>query len=209
MQRLERKRARSRDEILEATKRVMLRDGTGVTLDAIAEEVGLTKAALYYYYPSKDALLFEIIFQILVAEATATRDAVAETKDGPEALGAVIRTTVEQYAPRLGDFRLAFLHGQVAPPQAKELLPAFFERIRPLNDLIYGHAARKLEADGKETRSGVPPRRLAFLAHMAALGLLTMKGMVESVGDPLVYSDEQLIADFSKIFAVAAQPARR
>lgn len=206
VQRLERKRAQSREEILEATKRVILRDGNGATLDAIAAEVGLTKAALYYYYPSKDALLFEIMFQILMSEATATRDSVEATDNGGDALAALIRSTVTRYAPRLDDFRLAFLHGQVSPPEAKELLPSFFQRIRPLNDFIYGTTSRKLEATGKETRSGVPPRRLAFLAHMAAIGLLTMKGMVESVGDPLIYSDEQLIDDLAKIFRAAAAP---
>lgn len=34
---------------------------------------------------------------------------------------------------------------------------------------------------------------MAFLAYLAAIGLLTMKGMVESVEDPLLYSDDQLI----------------
>jgi len=38
------------------------------------------------------------------------------------------------------------------------------------------------------------------------MGMLTMKGMVESVGDPLLYSDEQLIEGFARIFEAAAAP---
>lgn len=209
VQRLERRRAQSREEILEATRRVILRDGAGVTLDAIAEEVGLTKAALYYYFPSKEALLFEIIFAIHERQAREIRDAVEATDNGADALAALLRTTIAGFAPRLDDFRLAFMHGQVAGPDASMMLPEFFARVRPLNDLAFGGTAKRLEADieGGETRSGVPPRRLAFLAHMAAIGLLTMKGMVESVGDPLIYSDEQLIADLSRIFAAASARA--
>lgn len=209
VQRLERRRAQSREEILEATRRVILRDGAGITLDAVAEEVGLTKAALYYYFPSKEALLFEIIFGIHESQAMKIHDAVEATETGADALAALVRTTVTAFAPKMDDFRLAFLHGQVAGPDAHKMLPEFFARVRPLNDLAYGGAAKRLEqdVDGGATQSGVPPRRLAFLAHMAAIGVLTMKGMVESVGDPLLYSDEELVTDFAKIFAAASAPA--
>ncbi len=45
---------------------------------------------------------------------------------------------------------------------------------------------------------------MAFLAYLAALGMLTMKGMVESLDDPLLYSDEEMIEGFAKVFAAAA-----
>ncbi|MCC6897803.1 MAG: helix-turn-helix transcriptional regulator [Polyangiaceae bacterium] len=51
--------ARERDDArdgLDAARRVLLRNGLpATTLEAVAKEVGLTKAALNYYYPSKDA----------------------------------------------------------------------------------------------------------------------------------------------------------
>src|SRR6266542_3095475 len=203
--RRERRRAQTREEILEAARRVVMRDGPSATLDAVAAEVGLTKAALYYYFPSRDALVFELVYRIYEAEANAVKRAVEPVKTGAEALATLIRTTVMRHASRMGDFRLAFLAGQVMPEPVK-MLPEYFARIRPLNDLTYGDATRKLEKEGGRSRSGVPPRRLAFLAHIAAIGLLTIKGMVEKVGDPLLYSDEQLISDLAKIFAAAAAP---
>lgn len=48
--------------------------------------------------------------------------------------------------------------------------------------------------------------QVAFLANVAAVGILTMKGMVESVGDPLLYSDDQLIEALARIFEAAAAP---
>jgi len=37
-------------------------------------------------------------------------------------------------------------------------------------------------------------RRFAFTAYMSVVGLLTMKALVESAGDPLRHEDEALLA---------------
>jgi hypothetical protein len=102
----------------------------------------------------------------------------------------------------MDDFRLAYLLGQVSNPPGLQISPEQFERIRPINDMMFGGAARKL--GGKGQRSVVEPRLLAFLAYVSALGLLTMKGLAESQSDPLLYSDEQLIEAMGKIFTAAA-----
>ena len=102
---------------VEAARRILVQKGiAGTTLDAVAEEVGLTKAAIYYYYPSKDALFFEIIYRVYEAETSAIHDAVAKAKNGGEALRAIIRETVHAFAPNMDDFRVAFLHSQVVKP---------------------------------------------------------------------------------------------
>ncbi len=192
---------------MHAARRVLLRDGIGATtLEAVAKEVGLTKAAIYYYYPSKDALIFEIIFGIFDAHSRAVHDAVAEAKGGGEALRTIIRETVHIFASRLDDFRLAFMHGQVAGPGTLRVAAEQFARIRPLNDLAYAGATKKLADDWKDGRGhvAVPPRVMSFLASAAAIGLLTMKGMVESVGDPLKYSDDELVEGLARIFEAAA-----
>ena len=205
-----RRRERSREEILDAARAVILRGGIGAaTLDAVAREVGVSKAALYYYYPSKDALLFELIFGALETHAHGVHDAVEQASDGGEALGALVRQSVEGFARHLDDFRLAFLYGQVASPGAVHFDAQQFARIRPLNTLILAGAVDKLKADGAAPDSGsgradVEPRLMAFLAYLAAIGTLTMKGMVESMDDPLIYSDEQLIDGLARIFAAAA-----
>ncbi len=194
---------------MDAARRVVLRHGiAATTLDAVAREVGLTKAALYYYYPSKDALLFELGFGAIEAQSRAVHDAVARAGDGGDALRAIIRETVQTYASRLDDFRLMYLHAQVAGPGAVRVDREQLARIRPLNDLAFGGAAKLLAEEWKRKRgrAGVEPRLMAFLAHLAAIGLLTMKGMVENLDDPLLYSDEQLIEGFARIFEAAAKP---
>lgn len=217
--RRERRRERSREEILEAARIVMLDRGiAGATLDAVAREVGMSKASLYYYFPSKDALLFELVYGVIEGYARQVHDAVAEKDSGGEALGAIIRATVDRFAPHLDDFRLVFLHGQVAAQGSVHFDEEQFARIRPLNELWFEGAARKLRderARRKEERlkkgddssaggSTVDPRLMAFLAYTSAIGLLTFKGIVESMEDPLLYSDEQLVEGLERIFEAAA-----
>lgn len=205
-ERRERRRENSREEILAAAREVILRSGiAGATLEAVAKEVGMSKPALYYYFSSKDALLFELIFGALQGQATTVHDAVAAAEDGPAALGAIIRKSIAGFAPQLDDFRLAFLYSQVASPGAIRFDESQFARLRPLNGLLLSGVVDKLAA-GPTGRAGVEPRLLAFLAYLASLGVLTMKGLVEGLEDPLVWSDEQLIDGLSRIFAAAAAP---
>jgi AcrR family transcriptional regulator len=204
--RRERRREQSREEILAAARRLIIRNGiAATTLDAVAKEIGLSKAALYYYYPSKDALLFELIFSALETHSNAVREAVDQAEDGAAALGAVVRQTVKGFAPCLDDFRLAFLYGQLSQPGAVHFDARQFARIRPLNNLLLAGAAEKLarQRATSKRKGGIEPRLLAFLAYLAALGILTMKGMVESMDDPLVYSDQQLIEGFAQVFSAA------
>lgn len=209
--RSERRREQVREEILDATRSILMRDGTsGLTLDAVAAELGLTKAALYYYFPSKDALLFELTYSELRAEAEDIAASVEEAANGPEALRRLIEASFEHYRGREDAFRLAYLYTQVAGPGNPHFSPEMIEKVRPINDLIYGNAQRKLTADVGE---GAPTprastRRLAFLAHMSVIGLLTMKGMVEAQGDPLVHSDEELLEDLASAFETAVVASR-
>lgn len=205
--RRERRRERSREEILDAARVVLLRNGiAGTTVEAVARELGMTKTALYYYFRSKDALLFELIYTVFDAHARAVHDAVEKAGSGAAALRAILTETVTDFASRLDDFRLAYLFGQVAGHRAVHFDDKQFARIRPLNDLFYAGAAQKLASKGAKRagRGRVEPRLLAFLAHVAAIGLLTFKGMVESVDDPLIYSDQQLVEGMARVFEAAA-----
>jgi AcrR family transcriptional regulator len=203
--RLERRRTQSREEILAATRTILQRDGlASFTLDAVARELQLTKAALYYYFPSKDALLFEALRGELRAEADAIAAAVEGTASGPEALRALVETVFEHYGGRTHAFRLAYLYGQVAGAETSAPSPEMLEKVRPINDLIYGSLEQKLEADARTRPGGIHPRRLAFIAHMAAVGLLTMKGLVEAHGDPLVHSDADLSEELIRVLQAAA-----
>ena len=52
------------------------------------------------------------------------------------------------------------------------------------------------------------PQAMGFdnFALGMALGVLTMKGLVESFDDPLRYSDDELIDALARVFEAAARP---
>ena len=68
--------------------------------------------------------------------------------------------------------------------------------------MLYGGAEARLRAD--QSTGGFPkdrdPRRFAFTAHMAVIGLLNMKAIAASAEDPLIHSDEDLIEDICTTF---------
>ena len=204
--RKERRRSRTREEILEAARSVLLHHGVAaMTLEAVATEAGMSKTGLYYYFPSKDALVFELVYAAVDRHAHVIDDAASKAEDGAGAVRAVIGETVRTFAASIDDFRLVFLLSQVTGDGTLRWTEEQFTRLRPLNDLVLARTAAVLREEGRKRpgRAGVEPRLLTFLAFLAALGVLTMKGMVEQIDDPLVFSDEQLIEGLSRVFEAA------
>ena len=174
----EQRREQVREEILEASQRVLLRRGlSGFTLAAVGRELGLTKAALYYYFDSKEKLVFELVYRSFERHAAFVEGAIEQTGDGPAALEAMIRAAAEFYRDRKDELRLSYLvpqsGGDVPRPGPEELA-----RIRPLNDRLFGSVASRIAADQDAGRVApeLDGRRLAFVAHTAVLGALVMEG---------------------------------
>ena len=205
--RRERRRSRTREEILDAARTVLLANGVAaMTLEAVATEAGMSKTGLYYYFPSKDALVFELVYAASERHARAVDAAVRKVGDGRAAVRAMIGETIRGFGAQLDDFRLIFLLGQVTGGGTVRWSEEQFARLRPGNDLLLASTAALLRGDGAKPggKSAVEPRLMAFLAFLASIGVLTMKGMVEQVNDPLVFSDEQLIEGLGRIFDAAA-----
>ena len=201
-----RRREQTRSEILDTARRVILRGGlANFTLADVADELALTNPALYYYFKSKEALLFELFLREWLDLAAEVEAAVGETENGVDAVEQLMRTVFERYRERLELFMLFHKMGPggefAGIIGAKE-----FERIRPVNDMLYGGAESRLRAD--QRTGGFPkkrdPRRFAFTAHMAVLGLLNMKAIAASADDPLIHSDDDLIDDLCMTFRDAA-----
>ncbi len=62
----ERSATDTREKILEVAERAFARDGfAGAHLQSIAEQVGVQKTALYYYFPSKAALYEAVLIRMI------------------------------------------------------------------------------------------------------------------------------------------------
>ena len=118
-----------------------------------------------------------------------------------------MRTVFDRYRDRLELFVLFFKMGPGSDFEGI-IGPKELERIRPINDMLYGGAEARLHAD--QRTGGFPrkrdPRRFAFTAHTAVIGLLNMKAIAASAKDPLIHSDDDMIDDLCTTFRDAALP---
>ncbi len=147
--RRQREREARRRSILEAALRVFAREGLRpATMDAIAAEAELGKGTVYYYFPSKEALLEELIaslaeeyFRGLLEGAQGRRTPLAIAQGIVEAL-------VEHYKREPEPFRLLHMVLGEPEPRPQKALRAFVEaHLRWLRDLEAA-VADVLEAHG-------------------------------------------------------------
>jgi AcrR family transcriptional regulator len=210
-QRKERRQEQVREEILLAGRRVLLDKGfQGLTLAAVARELQLTKAALYYYFASKETLVFELVFLGLQSHANVVGDAICATTTGADALEALIRSSSDHYGTNRDQLRLAYLVPQVGMPSSTGFDSQMIERIRPFNDQIYGAVADRIRLDQEAGRidASIDARRLAFLAHTSVLGMLMVEGLVDAADDvPLIHTRDKMVDELVRTFRTRVAPA--
>ena len=109
------KRERQRRDILAAARGILAEDGIeSVTLAAIADELGLTKQALYYYFPGKEALMGSLATSLLDEEIDAILAAVEQEQNRDRILGVLIDAFYRHYIGQLAVFRAIYCQSQLA-----------------------------------------------------------------------------------------------
>lgn len=173
--------AQTRQRILESARSLLGRHGGGVTLDAVAARVGISKQTVLYHFASKERLFGELALEILVAEAEAMAAAVQGTR-GVEALRCFAQANLAWHCADFERLRLSYLRAQVTPG-ARD---AFTESER--QQRMYPATSRMYDVLEQRVRSGddfapdVDIRRLGVAVHMAAIGFGTMAGTLDAVG---------------------------
>ncbi|WP_461028112.1 TetR family transcriptional regulator [Streptomyces sparsus] len=92
--------ARRREELLEAADRVVLRDGPGASMNAIAAEAGITKPILYRHFGDKGGLYRALAVRhtdALLASLRAALDAPAHRRERVEATLDTYLATIESH----------------------------------------------------------------------------------------------------------------
>jgi len=196
-------------DFIDATYAVIEKHGfQGFTLGLVAEEVGLRKQAIYHYFPSKEAVLFEVALNELTRSASAVAEAVDRTESGADAIEALLRTYFNAFAGRIRLFQLS--HTALPFFDFKRMMtPENLARIRPVNDLLYAGTAKRLQDDSNGALDPAEARRLAFVAYTSVVGLLTMKALVESADDPLIHKDTSMIDTLVSVYRKSLSPGAR
>jgi AcrR family transcriptional regulator len=168
----ERARAELTREIKEEARRQLAAAGAGgLSLRAVARELGLVSSALYRYYPSRDDLLTALIIDAYDAIGAATEQAIAAAPAGqPRARWAAACHAVRDWA-RARPHEYALIYGSPVPGyQAPQDTVAPAARVPVALVGLLGQAA----ADGllEPVRPAAPPLDGPLAAQAAALTAL-------------------------------------
>jgi AcrR family transcriptional regulator len=173
--------------ILDAAAHVLAERGGSANMAEVAAASGVSRATLYRYYPSREALLDALAAQALADAGGRIADAGLERCSVPEAIERIVRALLA-----VGDRYAVLLGEQVEPDRAEA-------------ERVVGAPLRAVFARGIEQgvlRDDVPPEVLQMLFG----GLLT--GAIKLVGERLL-GLEETAATTTAVFLDGARPARR
>ncbi|MFA9461138.1 TetR/AcrR family transcriptional regulator [Thiohalorhabdus sp. Cl-TMA] len=115
--------------ITEVAARLFARHGfKGVSMAALAREAGLSKAAIFHHFPSKEALYYHVILQACQETTAFLQGVLGEDEQAEKALAEFARYHIHHL----------FNHAQVGQLIFRELLDGESERIRTLAQEVYG-----------------------------------------------------------------------
>jgi AcrR family transcriptional regulator len=135
--------ARTRRTLLTTAARMIARHGTGVSLDLIAREAGVSKGGLLHHFPSRERLLLGVVTH-LFEEFDAALSRVADPTD--KAPGSFTRAWIRATFDDLSDRRLA--HERATLVGVLSTVPEATDRIQAEGKRWDDHLAR----DGLDTQ---------------------------------------------------------
>jgi AcrR family transcriptional regulator len=183
-------RRRTDERILAAALARFARQGFGATsLDAVAADLGLTKQAILYWFPSKEALLDAVVTRSAEELRAALDAALVAGPGGPAAgLGRVdaVMRVVFRFAVRRPDLLGLLREAGRLPGIASDLAV----HVRPLVERAVAFLTEEMEAG---TIRRADPRVLLAVMYATVVGVATEVEAQRAVGiDPSVASLRRL-----------------
>lgn len=127
----------SRERILAEGARMFNRRGFhGTTLDAVAETLGVTKAALYYHVRSKEELLFQCHARPIDIALSAIRAAKLAGTRPDQQLRDALRAYIEVVTDELGGSVVLLEEGALSPAHQRQVVQWRDEYERELRSII-------------------------------------------------------------------------
>ncbi|GAA1000228.1 TetR/AcrR family transcriptional regulator [Subtercola frigoramans] len=122
-----------RDEVVRAATRLFKERGIrGVTLQDIANEVNLTKGALYHYFSSREDLLRQVFGDWINEELESLREQTTRSGSATDELRAYVRYHVSSVASNIDLYSLSFSVESELPPEVR----AEFRRLKRRSDSV-------------------------------------------------------------------------
>ena len=135
-----------RDEVIRAATRLFKENGVrSVSLQSIADELGMTKGALYHYFSSRDDLLRHVFGDWTTETTEGLRERIADSDSATEQLRDYVRFHVSSVANDLDLYSLSFASEAELPADVR----AEFRRLKRKSDTVLREILRKGIADGE------------------------------------------------------------
>lgn len=162
-----------------------------MTIDAIAQEAGVSKPAVYYYFKNKDAVLRTMSLHDSGVECGAIIDAVQAAPEGSAVIGAFVRAFVHHHADDLEVFRVEYVWSQIVGLDPDDVDAT----VNPNMGRVFGALQERLlvEQRAGRLREDVDTRRLSVVAWTSALGLLSTLSVCDSAQQRLLHDTEDLL----------------
>jgi len=163
----------SRSELRDAKRDAMLREASasfnrrgfhGTSLDDVAQQLGVTKAALYYYFPNKQAMLKACFDQVMEAAFANLERAKQEGSNGREKLRLILTYFLEYI---INDLNVSVTIMEEDTLSAEDMVTVKAERDR------FEYALRDLVQEGIKDGSIIPcDPKLAVLTLLGTLNFV-------------------------------------
>ena len=145
------------------------------SLDALAASLGLTKQAILYHFPSKEALLEAVIDRSAVELSATLEDALADAGQGWLRIEAIVRSVFRLAARRPELLGLVREVSRLGPPSATRLTTAL--------DPLVARATEFLEAEmAAGTMRRQEPGLLLLNAYSTVIGVATEVEVLRALG---------------------------
>ncbi len=200
--RIAQKRRDARQEIINAAEEILAEEGAeGITLAAVSAKLNLTKQALYHYFPSKEALAKSLTTSLLHKEVESIISSVKLAENSSQVLGIMIQAFYSYYINRLNAFRMVYCQSQLRSSRAHRMDEEMIrEEINPRTRHLFDVLESTLSSNSMKKSEREKMRRLAFSAWLSALGLLSMLALADATQDPLIHTDNDLLATLITVF---------
>jgi TetR/AcrR family transcriptional regulator len=167
----------SRSKILDAAARLFARQGfAGVSLQAIAERVGITKPSLLYHFPSKEQLREEVLRELFAHWATRIPNLLRAVATGEGQFEALMDELSSFFREDPNRARLIIREIMDRPD---EMRASIASSLGPLVTLI-ADTMRKGQSAGL-LRQDVDPEAYVLNAINVAMGLVVAASVVEPI----------------------------
>ena len=185
--------------IVDAALRVLARQGYARTsLMDIASEVGMSKGAVHYHFPTKEALMGQVLQTACDAVATRTRDAWVEGGNPLDALRSAVRVMWRTRAELSDEAKV--VADMVAQSLHEEALrPPLAQYYRFASSQVEEHLAGHLNTLGLQPKIHIS--KIPRMMHAVLDGLLMQK-----ICDPDAITEEFVIEALEMIAAGLFEP---